>query len=517
VSDSSNSGYSSPKEIGRTDADIVKRWTLELDLAEKAQKEWRKDVDFVLKRYRGFKRKKNSFNILWANTETLRQAVYNTLPKPDVRRRFRDDDPVAKVVSQVLERCADYAIDTYDFDGILKQDLMDMLLGGRGVSRVKYVPDLEDMDVDDSQETKDDDDGKEGSPAQQEPQQRLVYEAVVCDHVQWDDFRHGPGKTWDEVRWVAFRHRFSEIGGVEKFGEIFKDVPLDEVAEESVRKSGETARLFKSAEAWEIWDKDDKTVLFIAKEYKASPLQVEGDPLGLDGFFPIPRPLYAIEDPTSMEPVILFMQYKEQAEELDRITSRINNLTDALRHRGVYNKVLAEIEQLQDAGDNVLIPAKNVEALISSGGLEKHIWTMPIEQAANVIKVLMEQREACKAIIYEITGIADIMRGATDPNETKGAQVIKTTWGTQRLKKMQAEFQRYVRDIIRLKCQIIANKFQPETIMQMTGLKLAQTDAEKQQIKQQAEAFQQYQQQMAQQQAQQRSPMQPRGAPMGMQ
>lgn len=520
MSEEQSLGYSSPAAIGTSDADIVRRWTLELDLADKAEKEWRKDAETVLKRYRGVKRKKNSFNILWSNTETLRQAVYNTLPKPDVRRRFRDDDPVAKVVSQVLERCADYAIDTYDFDGLLKQDLMDMLLPGRGVSRVKYVPDLEDIEVDDSQGTKgeaDEEEDPEQGDVAADPMQRLKYEAVVCEHVQWDDFRHGPGKTWDEVRWVAFRHRFSETGGIEKFGDIFKDVPLDDVAEESVKKAGDVARLFKSAEVWEIWDKDDKIVLFIATQYKASPLQIEDDPLGLDGFFPIPRPLYAIEDPNTLEPAILFMQYKEQAEELDKISSRINNLTDALRHRGIYNSVLNEIEQMQDSADNTLIPAKNVQALMDSGGLEKHIWTMPIEQAANVIKVLSEQREACKAVIYEITGIADIMRGATDPNETKGAQVIKTTWGTQRLKKMQSEFQRYVRDLIRLKCQIIANKFQPDTIKQMTGLKLADTEMQKQQIQAQMAAFQQFQkqQQMAQQQAQQRPPMPPQGVPQG--
>lgn len=502
MSDAQSAGYTSPSQIGTSDADIVRRWCLELDLADKAEKEWRKQADTVLKRYRGTKAKKNSFNILWSNTETLRQAVYNTLPKPDVRRRFRDDDSVAKVVSQVLERCAEYSIDVYDFDAILKQDLMDMLLPGRGLSRVRYVPDLEDMEADDSQETKDD---------KKEPDQRIKYEAVTCEHVQWDDFRHGPGKTWDEVRWIAFRHRFSEIGGVEKFGDIFKDVQLDDVADEAVKKSGDTAKLFKTGEVWEIWDKDDKTVLFVAKQYKKSALQIEDDPLGLDGFYPIPRPLYAIEDATSLEPTILFMQYKEQADELDRITSRINNLTDALKLRGVYNKVLTEIEQLQNAGDNQLIPVKNVEAIIESGGLEKHIWYMPIQQAAEVISVLMQQREGCKAVIYEITGISDIMRGATDPNETKGAQVIKTTWGTQRLKKMQAEFQRYIRDIIRIKCQIIANRFQPETIMQMTGLKLAGTNAEKQQIQQQAQAFQQYQQhqqQMQQQQAQPQGAMQ---------
>jgi hypothetical protein len=500
MSESNNSGYSSPKDIGTSDADIVKRWVLELDLADKAQKEWRKQSDATLKKYRGVKAKKNSFNILWSNTETLRQAIYNTLPKPDVRRRFRDDDPVAKTVSQVLERCADYAIDTYDFDAILKQDLMDMLLPGRGVSRVRYCPDFEDLEPDASQATKEDSDDAQEPQEPQEPDQRIKYEAVICEHVQYDDFRHGPGKTWDEVQWVAFRHKFSEIGGVEKFGDIFKDVQLDDVADESIKKAGAVGSLFKTAEVWEIWSKDDKTVLFVAKSYKESPLQVEDDPMELDGFFPNPRPLYAIEDPTSLEPLILFSQYKEQADELDRITSRINNLTDALKHRGVYNKVLAEIEQLVNAGDNELIPVKNVESLIESGGLEKHIWYMPIEQAANVIKVLMEQREGCKAVIYELTGISDIMRGATNAQETRGAQEIKSQWGTQRLKKMQADFQRYVRDIIRLKCQIIANKFQPETIVEMTGLKLAKTDQEKQQIQQQAQAFDQYQKAMQQQQ-----------------
>lgn len=529
MAEQSNSGYASPASIGTSDADIVRRWTLELDLADKAQKEWRKEAEAVLKKYRGTKRKKNSFNILWSNTETLRQAAYNTLPKPDVRRRFRDDDPVAKVVSQVLERCADYAIDTYDFDGILKQDLMDMLLPGRGVSRVKYVPDFEDMEADNSQEDPEgeaeaDEAAAPTEVAAPEVEQRLVYEATICEHVQYDDFRHGPGKTWEEVRWVAFRHRFSKNAGVEKFGEIFNDVTLDEVADESVRKAAEVGKLFMTGEVWEIWNKDDKTVLFVATQYKTSPLQVEDDPLGLDCFFPVPRPLYAIEDATSLEPITLYSQYKEQAEELDEISGRIINLTKALKLRGIYNKVLAEFQQLQDAGDNQFIPAANVQALIDSGGLEKHIWTMPIKEAAEVIQILTAQKEACKATIYEITGIADIMRGASNPNETKGAQQIKSQWGTQRLKKIQAEFQRYVRDLIRMKSQIIANRFQPETIIAMTGIVLAQTEQEKQQIKAQAQAFQQYQQQQAQaQQAQQQQqqqqqapqgPPQPQGQPM---
>lgn len=484
--------YDSVAQIGESDAAIVKRWDLELSLADKDEKEWRKTAEGIYDKYRVKNRKKNSFNILWSNTETLRQAVYNTLPTPDVRRRFRDEDPIGKVVSDVLERCADYTMDVYDFDHTMKMDVLDTLLCGRGLSRVKYVPDLEDMESDKSQ-------GEE----KEEPQQRLIYERAMCEHVQWDDFRHGPGKTWDEVRWVAFRHRFSRPAGVEKFGDMFKDIKLDNVADDEVKKADDAiSDLFKTLEVWEIWDKDSKKVYFICRTYKIKPLQVMDDPLGLDGFFPIPRPFYAVEDSSCLVPTPLYEEYKEQAEELNLITSRINNLTAALKVRGVYNSVLGEIAKLIELGDNELLAAKDVQALIESGGLEKHIWFMPIEQAAKVIEILTAQRESCKQVIYEITGLSDIMRAATDPRETFGAQKIKAQWGTQRLKKMQAECQRYIRDIIRLKCQIIANKFQPQTIMEMTGLKLFKTEVERQQVQQQAQAFQQFQQMQKQAQQQ---------------
>jgi hypothetical protein len=324
----------------------------------------------------------------------------------------------------------------------------------------------------------------------------------MCEHVQWDDFRRGPGKTWDEIRWIAFRHWFSRDAGTEKFGDVFKSIKLDQVADEEVKKADDAVSdLFKTLEVWEIWDRDSEQVLFIARSHKTEPLQVVTDPLGLDGFFPVPRPFYAVEDASCLVPTPLFELYKEQAEELNRVTSRINNLTDALKVRGIYNSVLAEISQLIELGDNQLLPATNVAAIAGDmGGLEKNIWFMPIEQAAKVIQILGIQREACKQVIYEITGMSDIMRAATDPNETFGAQKIKAQWGTQRLKKMQAECQRYIRDIIRLKCQIIATKFQTETIKQMTGLQMFETEAEKHTAQMQAQQFQQYQAQQKQMQ-----------------
>ena len=218
------------------------------------------------------------------------------------------------------------------------------------------------------------------------------------------------------------------------------------------------------------------------------PCKVTDDPLGLSGFFPIPRPLYAIESATTLVPACLYTQYEQQARELNRISARINRLIEGLKNRGVYDATLSEIAELTKAGDNELIPAQNVTALLDRGGLDKAIWMMPIAESAQILLALYQQREQTKTVIYDLCGIADIMRSASDPRETFGAQKIKTQWGTQRLQRMQLEVQRYIRDIIRLKAEIIAEKFQVETLAAMTLLPFPR----------QAEVEQQYQQAMFQ-------------------
>ena len=104
---------------------------------------------------------------------------------------------------------------------------------------------------------------------------------------------------------------------------------------------------------------------------------------------------------------------------------------------------------------------------------------MPIEQLVNVLIQLYQARNKCKQIIYEITGISDIMRGSTNANETLGAQEIKKSFGTLRLKRLQSEVQRYARDLLRMMLEIAASKFSTETWQKMTGLPYL-TDEQKQ-------------------------------------
>jgi len=485
-----------PDDTGPGKAGIVRRWLLELKLADKREAEWRKKGEKVMNRYRQKEVKRHSFNILWSNTETMRPAIYNSLPKPDVRRRYQDADPIGKAVSEILARCLVYSTDTTDFDAHIRASVIDMLLPGRGLARVRYVPTFQPMQ-----------EATESEPMAEEAMEgedeELAWEQVVIEHVQWDDLRLSAGDDWGAITWEAFRHRLTREELEERFGELGSLVPLDKTNDQDVEseKDPEVADAFKTAEVWEIWHKENKEVLFIAPGYKESPLLTLPDPLNLSGFWPNPRPLYACEDSGSMIPTPLFEYYKEQADELDSVTRRINILVKGLKMRGIYDSTLSELSELMRGEDNDLIPASNVTALLERGGLEKAIWFMPIEQAAKVLQILQIQRENSKQVIYEITGISDILRGSTNPNETLGAQQIKSQWGSARLKRMQTDCANFIRDLLRLQAEIIGERFQPETLMEMTGLKFPSA-----QENQQAMMQWQQQAQMAQMQGQQPPP-----------
>src|SRR5690606_5135252 len=209
--------------------------------------------------------------------------------------------------------------------------------------------------------------------------------------------------------------------------------------------------------------------------------KVQEDPLNLNGFFPIPLPLYAVKSPESSVPVELFKLYQAQAEELDIITRRLTALTKVMKWRGIYATTedgTAYLDQLRNAADGDLVPSQSAFAFAREGGIQNYIWLMPIDQLAAIIDKLSLRAEQIKNNIYEIMGIADILRGSTKASETATAQNIKSQWGSLRLSQMQGDVQRYCRDLFRIMAEIIAEKFSPETMAKMTGIELPMSKQE---------------------------------------
>jgi hypothetical protein len=474
------------------------QWHAELDSAYQREKNWRKDALGYVQLFEAGKRTENQYNILYANTEVLAPAVYNSTPRPVVQRRFKDEDPMGKLASTAVQRVLEYMVDDgrpdeSAFDDLLKSAVQEALVPGRGVTRFRYEAEIVgkqdvlpdgDLDNDESEE------GGETAPESQEPAESVQSEYVCGEEVPWDRFRHGYAKKWKDVPWVSFEHDYTreelkadfppEI--VAQLPEITAGAGEDEDSEftegdgpASERKGAKIVKVF------EIWDKSSETVIFISPLVKDLVLKSVPDPLKLSGFFPCPRPLVFLDKMSSLVPVAPYSLYEEQAKELNRITTRINRLLSMLKVRGFYDGTLQGIEQVLKGEDGDLVPVENAAAMQQGQTLDKAIWLIPIDKIITVLQQLYTARPLIKSVIFEISGIADVMRGSSAASETLGAQKIKESWGTLRLKRAQKAVARYARDCLRIMAELGIRHFSQETLQGMTGLPYP-TDGQKQQI-----------------------------------
>jgi len=170
-----------------------------LDMFSQYDKEfakWEGRVEKILKRYRDDRTTttaQSHYNILWANVQTLKSATFSRMPRPDVSRRHKDSDPVARVASMLLERALDFEI-THgtDFGHAMSASVSDRFLGGRGTSWIRYGPIIETDDTFVSETDIDSDSSSEYLDIEQAP----------VDYVHWRDFGHNSARTWDEVSCV---------------------------------------------------------------------------------------------------------------------------------------------------------------------------------------------------------------------------------------------------------------------------------------------------------------------------
>lgn len=435
----------------------------------------------VVKRYRDERKDSEQveakFNILWSNIQTLKPAIYSRPPKVEVSRRFKDQNDIARVASMILERGIEFELKHYgDYHDSLSQCVDDRLLPGRGVAWIRYEPETETVGAE-PQITEDTEIGGEyggedveSSLAGEEPEpyERITNERTVVDYVYWQDFAHQPARTWEEVTWVARRVYMSAKEGEKRFGTDFNQVPLTHIPDGEDEKTASDE--IKKAEIWEIWCKASDKVYWMAKHCDKI-LDERDDPLELESFFPCPKPLFATVTTDSLIPVADFVLYQDQADEIDEITGRIRHLTKALKVMGVYAADEPALSRLMKEGnDAVLIPVTNWPAFMEKGGLQNAVQFIPLRDVVPALQQLYVARDSCKQIIYETTGLSDIVRGASMASETATAQQIKSQFASIRLNAMKDDVARFARDLLRMKAEIICSKYQPETIIKMSGI-----------------------------------------------
>jgi hypothetical protein len=366
----------------------------------------------------------------------------------------------------IIERCLQYEIDKGDFDAAMKLAIIDRLLPGRGTVWVRFEEKELAQPVDALP-------GEEGGEAQVMPNAPYKYECTPVDYVFWKDVRYSPARCWDEVTWIARRVYMSQEDGIKRFGEDFKQVPLthEPVGLDEMEKMGvEGLDDMKKAVVWEIWSKTTKQVFWVSEGYSKT-LDIKDDPLGLDSFWPCPKPLFATQTTETLVPIPDYSLYQDQAEEIDMLTNRIAKLVEAVKVVGVYDASQQSVQRMLSEGvDNQLISVDTWAAFAEKGGLKGVVDFMPLDSVLQALRECYAAREQAKQVVYEITGISDIIRGASIASETATAQQIKSQYASLRLKRLQTEVAQFATEVLRIKAQIMCDFYAPQTLVEMSGI-----------------------------------------------
>lgn len=464
-------------------------WQEELAKAEKRWSIFSRNGNVIEDRYRQEREQseqdiwQDRYNILYSSTETIRPSLYAQTPKVQAVKRHRDrTNDYATFATMLIETVTQYALEEIDFDGVMKNVVQDYLLPGLGAVWVRYVPTISTRNANDN----------DGNSAYE----TVDFEGLDVDYVHYKDFRTGVCRTWKECPWVARRVYFSKSRALKRFGaEKANRLKYSYRPSDDGSGNRDMAGIGGAQSIiWEIWDRENRKVVWYSDDYEGDLLDEIDDPLHLKDFFPCPEPIRAVWSTRTFVPKAFYSQYRAQAEELNNLTERIRYLTQALRAIGVYDGSQDQLQNILQGKGNKLVPVENWAAFASQGGIQGSIQWVPIKDVAEVLMSLLQQRDIVKGEIYEITGFSDIVRGISKASETLGAQQLKADWASARLREMQKEVQRFCRDIFRIMSEIICEQFSEESLALYSGFDPPEvTPEEQQQAAQYAAAVVQYQ------------------------
>ena len=449
-------------------------WTKEMGAAEKRLRKYKKQGISVVARFLDERdgaqdaystgRSGSTLNLFHKNVTTTCSMLYGNTPEIDVSREHADpDDDIARVAALMFQRMlqAEYESSGEDLSTVLKATLEDRLLPGMGIARVRYEMTTKSEQM------------LNPMTMQMEEVEVMDSEDAVIDYIHWQDVCWGWGRTWKEIPWWAFRSWMTKDEIIERFGEkIAKNIEYKNQSADGSSKSGnqgdsESKDNIQKAEIWEIWQKKDKKVYWFSSGAELI-LDVKDDPLGLRGFWPIPRPMIANPTTSLFTPKADFLFAQDLYNEIDKLQNRISTITEAIKVVGVYDKGAGDSvgRMLKEGSENALIPVDNWARFSEVGGLQGSMQWFPTESIVAVLQTLQAVQQVKTEQLYEITGMSDIMRGGnTDQYTSGGTQALKAKMGSIGIQALQEEFARFAGDLEALKAEVISKHFQKETIV----------------------------------------------------
>ena len=465
-------------------------WENRLAEYTKTTKDWNEVSERYTKKFSEATNNSGSFNMLWSNVKVQSAALFARVPDPQVQRKFPDKNPLARLSSTFLERALRCEFEDMNPMDVYERVVLDMLLVGRGVSWLWYVPthqsnqeplapvagspgkykrESDDLELDVSEL-----DLKKDGDKFYYNRTNLIDQKVMMDYVYWNDFAHSSHRSWKEVvskGWVARRTYMSAEAGIQRFGEAFKQI------EPSDKKSEDYEKVPNLRGVWEIFDSVSRRVFWIA-DGSTVLLDVKDDPYHLKDFHPCPQPIYATISNESLIPIPDYGHYEPLAEEVDDLTNQINVLVPSLKpimvvvagKEGGERIVDALIEPNASGITVVTIEQPSMNLKGTSFSINDILSWFPSDNVAQTLVRLFETRDRIKHTIYELIGISDILRGdLSDPREKFGQTRLKQANAQSRFRPRIDRIQDHIVDGLKLMGEIMCEHFQPDRLRKIGG------------------------------------------------
>jgi hypothetical protein len=434
-------------------------WKKQILSAKDASKDFRSKGKEALELY---SKTDLNYNLFYSNVQILDSHLCLNNPKPDIQKRFikriesdKKRSNLYSEVARIVQSAVEYVVDSSCVNEVIKQNVHDSNIVGRGVAWVNYTPviSVDEMGMEYVSERK-----------------------IDVDFLDYKDYLESTADKKSNIWWKARRHLLTRSDIKDRFGYDPKETELQyEQEDETSAKRGEV---------WEIWDKSSKQRGFILlSSIKQEFLEIQKDPYKIDDFFPC-ADLTWVREAGKMLPVAEVFLYKKKLDLLEVINKKIAQISEEIKYVtvvGSQDKSTADKLTSAKNGDVIGIASENV-----SGSVDSAITIMPADRAVQVLEALQTLKERIKTDIFDITGISDIMRGATDARETASAQIIKGLFGTLRFQERQKAVNLFRKKIYKIIAEIVCEHFDVDTLEQITSTYLP-LEEEKQRLSAQIE------------------------------
>lgn len=418
-----------------------------------------------------------TFPIFWSSVKTLAPAYYSKTPIPIAPVRFGLKDTVARTSAKLMERLGIYSLETTSFDQVMRDLSMEYILAGMAIPRVMLEGEQQHREFPITAD--------EANPDRYLMEDGTEYQGEMVGEAEGYDGMFGREAYWgnvkcypmalsfDDVMWTPTASCYEEIDEImyrfcypeHEAYKMFPGIPEEDLkplmvsygAHVDKKQSSDRPKDTDSGEelylhGWEIWDKVNKQIRFIHTSYKQDFLKVSDDKYQLRNFYPSPCPILATKKRKKMFAIPGYKYLKPITDEMHDVAQRVYNLSQAIRPRFVVDKAHETdlMRIIQDGDESEYMFIKDLADIVEKGGLPNVIQALPVGELSQALIQLSQLFEKYKQEFYEIYGVPDVLRGASDPLETAKAQEIKSFAASNRFRDEMNQIANLGRDLLEM-------------------------------------------------------------------